>query len=163
MQSAMADHQSSRWNMVPTSVNICVGKKRKEDRKSALAGGNVCVLLFFVCVLMFVSRRLCSRCVSFCLTEYRGVKLPFITSIMHGCACHMCDQRQDFACMVVASPSWSPLPETSSKGPSSQWDRRSDCQPTWQLDDHMKSPHGKGWHLCFTDWAAYRNVCEDFF
>lgn len=86
--------------MVTTSLNMCV----REGRQRVGFGLWKCVRAIF-CVLMLVSGRLCGRCMSFCLTEYQRVTLPLITSIMHGWACHMCDQRRDFACMMVASPS----------------------------------------------------------
>ena len=101
-------------------------------------------------------------CIYFSPSENRGVKLPPVTSIMYAWAAHMCEQRQDFACMMAANPGWSFLPGIRSKGPSSQWDRRSECQPTWQLDSDEKCT----WHevdiYVSADWAAYRNQREDF-
>lgn len=116
----------ARWNM----VQISVWERMKEG--------------ILLCVAAFT---LSGRWIySFAWVRVTGVKLPFITPMKHGWVCNMCDQREDFACMMVASR-WSLLRETSSKGPSSPWDGRSDCQPLWQLDDHMKSPRRGGGNI----------------
>lgn len=75
-------NQSSRWNMSPTSLNKRV--LVKERGRLRVGFGWWKYVRAFVFLLMCGSGCFFGRCMSFCLTGYQRVKLPFITSIMQG-------------------------------------------------------------------------------
>lgn len=75
-------NQSSWWNLSPTTLNKRVQEKERGRLRVGFGRWKyVCALVF---LLMCGSGCLFGRCMSFCLTGYQRVKLPFITSIMHG-------------------------------------------------------------------------------